>query len=427
MGKIVDMKRIVLALVLMLSILPGCATFPQAELSPNALNSKASQDKPYVVLVSLDGFRADYLDWYSPPFLNQMKAEGVSAAYMKSTYPSKTFPNHLSIVTGLNAENHGIVNNVFYDPQREQDFRASTPVCARDGSWFAGTPLWVAAEKQKMRSAVYFWPGSEPDIEGVRPSYYFHYDKKVSVDERVHQVRRWLALPPEERPHFLAIYFSDVDSAGHHFGPKSDEVKKAVLKVDSAVAEISKVIDKTGLPVNLVIVSDHGMEELDSKKVVYLEDLISLDEMKAVGDGTHVHLYMKNPRALERTYQALKKKNSSAFRFYKRSEIPQKHHYSKNPRIGDLLIEARDNFTVFRSRQKVEMEHGNHGYDPESPAMRAIFMAKGPGMQSHLKVDPFQNIEVYPFVMNLLQLENHQKVDARGDALKRVLIPKQSH
>ena len=426
MGKVVFMRKIFAIATLFILVLQGCAT-PEVRVSTNSLNSKASQMKPYVVLVSLDGFRADYLNWYSPPFLNRMKTQGVSAPYMKSTYPSKTFTNHLSLVTGLYAENHGIVNNNFYDPVRGQEFRASQPQFARDGSWFSGTPLWVAAEKESMRSAVYFWPGSEAELDGYRPSYYFHYDKKTSVEERVQQVKRWFNLPAEERPHFLAIYLSDVDTAGHHFGPRSAEVKNAVLKLDSAVAQISTLIEQTGLPVSLVVVSDHGMEELDAQKVVYLEDFISLHEVKAVGDGTHVHLFTKNAGSLEKTLAALKKKRTNAFKFYKRSELPQKYHYSKSPRIGDILIEAQGSYSVFRSRQFAVLEHGNHGYDPESPAMRAIFMAKGPQIQSNLEVKPFQNIEVYPFILKLLELPENQKVDARGDALKPALTPVKSH
>lgn len=342
---------------------------------------------------------------------------------MKSTYPSKTFTNHLSLVTGLYAENHGIVNNVFYDPDRDQEFRASTPQSARDGSWFSGTPLWVAAEKESMRSAVYFWPGSEADIDGYKPSYYFHYNKKTSIEDRVQQVKKWLSLPAEERPHFLAIYFSDIDSAGHHFGPRSAEVKNAVLKLDSAVAQISALIEQTGLPVSLVVVSDHGMEELDSKKVVYLEDFISLDELKAVGDGTHVHLFSKNVGSVEKAISALKKKKTNAFKFYKRSELPQKYHYSKSRRVGDILIEAQGPYSVFRSRKFGAFEPGSHGYDPESPAMRALFLAKGPELQSSLEVKPFQNIEVYPFILKLLQLPANKKVDARGDALEPAFTP----
>ena len=416
------MKKLIALFVLVLSVSPSCS-HPRLKVSPNPLNSRESLEKPYVVLVSLDGFRADYLDWYSPPFLTQLKNTGVSAQNMISTYPSKTFTNHLSIVTGLYAENHGIVDNVFFDPTRGLEFRASTPQSARDGSWFLGTPLWVAAEQQKMRSAVYYWPGSEAEIQGFRPTYYFHYNKQTSVDERVNQVKQWIELPAEERPHFLAIYFSDVDSAGHTFGPRSKEVKEAVLKLDQAMAQLSGFLDQTQLPINLVIVSDHGMQELDPKKVVYLEDFVDLTPVKAIGDGTHIHIYGSSDEAVEKTYQVLKKNQKSAFKVYKRAELPKKYHYSKNPRAGDLIVAAEDTYSVIRSRKSAHVEGGNHGYDPEIQAMRALFLAKGPQMKSQLKLKPFRNIEVYPFVLKLLGLPQTQSVDARGDVLDAALNP----
>lgn len=419
------MRKLIILLVIGLSVLSSCAS-SQLKTSPNALNSEESQNKPYVVLVSLDGFRADYLEWYSPPFLKKLKSVGLSAQNMIPTYPSKTFTNHLSIVTGLYAENHGIVDNVFYDPARGQEFRASTPQSARDGSWFSGTPLWVAAEKHGMRSAVYYWPGNEAEIDGYRPSYYFHYNKKTSVEERIKQIERWIKLPPQERPHFYAIYFSDVDSAGHEFGPKSKEVKDAVLKLDQAMAQLSQLLEQTQLPINLVIVSDHGMQALDLKKVIYLEDFVDLGSFKAVGDGTHVHIYSPQTDQLNAIYQKLKKNEASAFKVYKRAELPKRYHYSKNPRAGDIIVAAQDGFTVIRSRHTKKMEEGNHGYDPEGVAMRALFLAKGPQIKSPLEVKPFQNIEVYPFILKLLDLPRPQLMDASGDALSSALNPVQS-
>ncbi len=208
---------------------------------PNPPNTPATLSKHYVVLVSLDGFRYDYPKKYGAPHLQAMAAHGASAPDgMLPSYPSLTFPNHLSLITGLYPEHHGIVANTFFDPARGATYSYINPKTATDGSWYSGTPLWVLAEQQGMRSACLFWPGSEAEIQGKRPSYYLKYDDKLDDTKRIEQIAAWLALPPELRPHFITLYYSNVDHAGHTYGPDSDEVRAAVHHLDDMIGSYKK-------------------------------------------------------------------------------------------------------------------------------------------------------------------------------------------
>src|SRR5580692_6014690 len=227
-------------------------------------NTPEQQAKPYVILVSLDGFRYDYPRIYHSPNLDALGAGGASApAGMIPAYPSITFPNHYTIVTGLYPEHHGIVANVFYDPARKQVYSYKDEQTVTDGTWYGGTPLWVLAEQQGMRSACFFWPASEAEIQGKRPSYYLAYNDAFPDDKRVDQVLAWLQLPPEKRPHFITLYMSDTDHAGHAYGPDAPETAAAVHLVDDMIGKLSAGITTTGLPVDLIVLADHGMEKLD--------------------------------------------------------------------------------------------------------------------------------------------------------------------
>src|SRR5271156_2881881 len=229
-------------------------------------NTAAQQAKPYVILVSLDGFRYDYTTKYSAPNIVALGARGAGAPDgMIPSYPSVTFPNHYTLVTGLYPEHHGIVANAFYDPARKQIYSYRDPAAEVDGTWYGGTPLWVLAEQQGMRSACFFWPGSEADIQGVRPTYYMKYDQKYPDDKRVDQVLAWLKLPAEQRPHFITLYMSDVDGAGHSHGPDSAEVAEAVAKVDKEIGRLAAGVAELKLPVDLVVLADHGMTKVDGE------------------------------------------------------------------------------------------------------------------------------------------------------------------
>ena len=258
------MRRLVPALLLIaISAVAAHAVAhskPQVIETANGDNRPEQSAKHYVVLVSIDGFRYDYAKLYGAPHLNAIAKEGASAPDgMVPSYPSVTFPNHYTLVTGLYPEHHGIVAMSFYDPARKERYAFNDPKTVTDGSWYRGVPLWSLAEKQGMRAACFFWPGSEAEIAGARPSYYLKYDDAVPDEERVDQVVDWLKLPAAKRPHFITLYFAEVDHAGHEYGPDAPETRAAVRHVDSEIGTLRSHLAKLHLPIDLIVVSDHGM------------------------------------------------------------------------------------------------------------------------------------------------------------------------
>ena len=298
--------------------------------SEHGANGAAQQNAHYVILVSLDGFRYDYAEKYNAEHIRALGAAGATAPEgMIPAYPSLTFANHYTLATGLYPEHHGIVANNFYDPQRKRAYHMTDAAAVSDGSWYGGTPIWVLAEQQGMRAACFFWPGSEAEIQGTRPSYYLKYDEKIPDDLRVSQVLAWLRLPAEQRPHLITLYFSEVDHAGHEHGPESEEVRAAVQAVDKEVGGLMEGVAKTKLPVDVIVLSDHGMAKVQG-------DWITLDEYFPDADAS-VHfispgLYAKSEADAERVYEALRGK-SEKFEVYRRAQMPAALHDDSNSRI----------------------------------------------------------------------------------------------
>src|ERR1700722_6965191 len=373
-------------------------------------NSAAAQAAPYLILVSLDGFRYDYPQKYAAPNISAMGVRGASAPEgMIPAFPSVTFPNHYTIVTGLYPEHHGIVNNAFYDPARRKVYSYRDAAAETDGTWYAGTPLWVLAEQQGMRAACFFWAGSEAGIQGVRPTYYMKYDQKYPNDMRVEQVLAWLRLPAEKRPHFITLYFSDVDSAGHSHGPDSEQVRAAVAEVDREIGKLAAGVAELKLPVDLVVLADHGMEKVEG-------DWINLDQYfdkSLIVTPVEDLLYAKKKGDAALIYQALNGK-SDKFRVYRAGKVPAELHYDGNPRLGDPVVVPTGPYVVRVSAPGAvagaAMKFygppvGMHGYDPATMAsMKAIFFAAGPDIRAGATVKPFENVDVYPLVARILGL-----------------------
>ena len=408
-------RSLVLIQVVCMGIIGGCSSSLQVESIHD--NAAESQKRPYVLLISIDGYRNDYTDLYSPQNLKKFRDEGSSAKGILPVYPSKTFTNHLSIATGLYSENHGIVANSFYDPDRKESYSLSERQKVADGSWYRGVPLWVAAEMQGMLTAAFFWPGSEAAIQGVRPSYFYAYDNTISHEKRISQVVKWLKLPEAKRPHFIALYFSDVDSAGHHFGPRSEEVREAVLKVDRTLGQLFQQVNSLKLPLDILVVSDHGMQELDSKKVEYLDDYLDLNTVRLEGSGPQVLVYVKDPVKIKSTYELIRA-HEKHFQVYERRKMPEKFHYSHNSRSGDLVIVAEAPYSVGVRNPQAKMDPGNHGYDPDvTPSMQGIFYAEGPQIKKKQILEPFRNIHVYPLILKILGLKTLNPIDGKIDVL----------
>ncbi len=392
--------------------------------------TRAQQNSaPYVVLVSFDGFRHDYVKNFNPPNFKKFIAKGSGAEAMIPSFPSKTFPNHYTIVTGLNPGNHGLVDNAFYDPKRNVTYGMRKQALVVDPYYYGGVPLWELAKRNSMKSASYFWVGSEMSDEKRRPDYYFPFDDSIDPNIKVDQVINWLTLPESERPHLITLYFSSPDHEGHDFGPHAEQTKQAVLKADSLLNRLMTGIESTKLPVNVILVSDHGMYELTVKEETYIfiDELIDRKNpsVKLANGGTQAHLYINDSNKRDSVYAVLKKKEGK-FTVLMKEEFPSRWHYH-HERIGDLLVEAKPGYYIregsrerFMKSAKLGSKTGVHGYDPEATTdVRGIFYAQGPNIKSGITVKPFQNIHVYPLVAKILGLPL-PAIDGKSEVLDKL-------
>jgi len=376
----------------------------------NGPNSAWAQSQHYVVLVSLDGFRWDYAKRDNATHLLALAKRGVSAPQgMLPSYPSITFPNHFTIVTGLYPEHHGLVANKFIDPDRGARYNYTDPAFVADGSWYGGIPLWSLAESQGMRTASLLWVGSEAKIAGFLPSWYAHYDDKTeptpeSQQARIDDTVALLRLPPADRPHFITIYFSEPDHEGHDFGPDAPQTRAAVVKMDTIVGKLETALKATNLPIDLVIVSDHGMIRSQG-------DWINLDQFADLTgiDSAGSLLYAKTEADRARVYDQLKHA-SPQFVTYRLKNVPANLNYNQNPREGDPVIVATGPFAIRAHAPAAgESDHpptiGMHGFDPHLiPEMKASFFAAGPDLVPGKTVAPFENVNLYPWLAHMLGL-----------------------
>ena len=401
-----------LALASHISAGQGTALNPALPLThvDNGPNSPWAQSQHYVVLVSLDGFRWDYAKRDNATHLLALARRGVSAPEgMLPSYPSLTFPNHFTIVTGLYPEHHGLVANSFLDPARGARFAYTDPQAVTDGSWYSGVPLWSLAESQGMRTASFLWVGSEAKIAGFQPTWYAHYDSKSeptpeSQQARIDDTVALLRLAPAERPHFIAIYYSEPDHEGHEFGPDAPQNRAAELRMDAIVGKLESALKATGLPINLVVVSDHGMIKSEGDWI-NLDQFADLTGFDAVGSL----LYGKTEDDRARVYDQLKHA-SSQFVVYRLKNVPANLNFNQNPREGDPVIVATGPFAIRAHAPPAGQESrpptiGMHGFDPHLiPEMKAIFFAAGPDVVAGKTVAPFENVNLYPWLAHLLGL-----------------------
>lgn len=413
-----------LAALLFSVLLAACTTPPAA--APEAPAPSAASP---LLLVSLDGFMPDYLGRGLTPNLDALAEEGTRARWMTPSFPTLTFPNHYTVVTGLRPDRHGMVENAMFDPALGQ-FTLSNRAAVEDGRWWAdGEPVWVTAERQGLRTATMFWPGSEAEIHGIRPSHWFPFDSSRSIEDRVSQVLEWLALGEDERPAFLTLYFEHVDSAGHAVGPEGERVDQAIADVDAAMGELITGLRTLGLEnrVNLVITSDHGMAATSPDRVVLVEDIVPPGGASLVNVGSALTL---DPREghVEEVESALLGRHER-FECWRKGELPQRWAYGRHARIPAIFCQA-DTGWRFVSRERAARRPGgweggfnlgSHGFDPDDPAMRALFIAHGPDIRAGHVIEPFDNIHVQPLLLRLLEIEGPDGVDGDPAVLAPVL------
>lgn len=337
--------------------------------------------------------------------LRQLAATGVRAERMVPAFPSKTFPNHYTIVTGLYPEHHGIIGNVMFDAAIGRTFTISDTSVTHDPRWWGGEPLWITVERQGKKSASFFWVGSDIRIGGQLPTWYRTYDGHVPNRTRVRTVLEWLSMPGGTGPSFVSTYFSDVDDAGHRFGPDAPQTDSAIARVDSLVGALVDGIAARGLTerVNVVVVSDHGMTPLGADRVIYLDDYVDLSRMTVV-DLSPVGSLIPAASYAAETYARLKGAHPR-LQVYRKGEVPARLHFNAHARITPLVTLVDEGWTL-TTRAAVARrgppKGGAHGFDNQLPSMGALFVAAGPDFQQGVVTPPFQNIHVYSLLAGLL-------------------------
>ncbi len=368
----------------------------------------ASTSPHRVVLVSLDGFRWDYLQRPAARRLRELAATGVHAERLTPSFPSKTFPNHYTLVTGLHPENHGIAANVMRDSLLGRFATGSDP-SVRDARWYRGEPIWVTAERQGVRSAAYFWPGSEAAIGGVRPHWFYPFDITTSRAARVARILDWLAMPDSTAPRLIAAYFADVDTDGHNYGPLAAQTDSAIARVDSAVGAILDGIIALGASerTDLIVVSDHGMTEINAEHTIALDDYVSLDSLD-VGDWSPVAMLIPKAGRDAYVFNALAHA-SPHVQVFRKGSLPERLHYNTGDHVTPIVAIADEGWSIGTRASLASIRaghtYGAHGYDSQLVSMGALFVATGPDFRQGLAVPPFANIHLYPLLAAVLHLQ----------------------
>ncbi len=395
---------------------PGLET-PDPQSATGGENAASRLGAPHVVVVSLDGFASRYVGQYEPSALQALAAGGVWAPDgMIPVYPSKTFPNHYALATGMYPARNGIVANTFLDPARGAWYSLGDLSTVQDGSWYRGEPLWVTAERQGMVAASFYWVGSEAAVGGVRPSYWRQYDAGVPNDARVDQVLDWLAYPAQYRPHLVMLYFSTTDAVGHQFGPDSPEMAQAVASVDASLSRLIAGVE--ALPhanqVTLIVLSDHGMDHYAVSGRRYVADVVGLDGLIIPESGPAANVHVdEGIQAAEAVRDAVNT-GLDGVTAYLADEVPERFHYRGDPRIGNLVLMPDSGIVVYPANDRSESEGWTHGWDNALLSMRALFIASGPGLPSAREIEPFEAVHIYPLVTRILGLTPSGSID--GDA-----------
>jgi len=364
---------------------------------------------PLVILISLDGFKPSYINSSDTPHLLELMKSGASAQGLTPVFPSLTFPNHVSMITGQLPDSHGIVNNTMRDPQSDQRFSLSSREAVSNPFWWEESrPIWVTAHLHGLRSATLFWPGSETIIQGVRPDKWLPYQHDMSHEERLRILGQWLDLPPNQRPHFVTFYLSDVDSAGHRYGPNDPHVRQAVQKVDQTIGALIQGLKSRGLwqHAHLIVASDHGMAEAPSDKTIAVHKVLKGTPAAAwewVGPTSGVRL---NGAPLEDVMAQLTP--LAHMQCFPKAQLPSRWMMSKHRRIPDVVCLADIGYTISIDPSRPGPQ-GQHGYDPDLPDMLGILIAHGERIQPG-KFPVMSILQVHPLLVDLLGIAPHSGV-----------------
>jgi predicted AlkP superfamily pyrophosphatase or phosphodiesterase len=386
-----------------LLLLVACASAPRTAV-----------ERDSVLLVSIDALRADYLDLGITPNLARLANEGVRADWMTPSYPSLTFPNHYTLVTGLRPDHHGIIHNTMWDDAMG-GFKLSDRAAVGDTRWWGGEPIWIGAQKAGLRTATLFWPGSEAPIHGLRPTRWEAFDEHWTLDSRVDEVVGWLGEPSTTRPALATLYFEKVDKASHEFGPDSPQALVALRDADAAIGRLLQGLAARGRldRINLIVVSDHGMATVAPGHAIAVEDMVTPEEAIVVSIGQSIGVAPRAGHAL-----AVEGKLLGAhehFDCWRKHALPARWHYGQHSRVPPIVCQMHESWdalpreTLDKRAAVLRQTHGvgarargSHGYDPALPSMRAIFLARGPAFRRGARLPPFENVDVYPLLARLL-------------------------
>jgi len=364
-----------------------------------------------LLLISMDAFRWDYCDLHpnETPHLRALRESGASAKALIPVYPSNTFPNHYTIVTGLWPAHHGMINNNMFDPTLGLFFHNNQVAATHDSRWWGGEPIWVTAEKQGYASACSFWPGSEAEVGGHQPTYWKTYDYSVPFEKRLDELVGWLKAPAEKRPLVAAFYLEETNSQGHTFGPDSPELLAAIQLLDTRLGVILDRLKGEGITVNLVIVSDHGMTDVSLDRVVVLDDYLEMSQVQLDFDGPEAGLRPVGNATVDSIMAALAKLPPQV-KAYRAEDLPERFHLKNNPRIPPIWIAAEQGWGIYRNSYlntvRSHFHRGEHGYDPALESMRGILIVNGPAFKSGgVSIAPVENIHLYNLLCGALRLK----------------------
>jgi predicted AlkP superfamily pyrophosphatase or phosphodiesterase len=388
---------VAIAVALAVAVVAACRSAPPP-LRPGASVA------PTVILLSLDGWRWDYHTRAPLPAVRRLIDGGVRAEGLIPGFPSKTFPNHYSIVTGLYPGHHGVIGNSMVDPAIAGRFTLANREQVGNAAWWGGEPLWVTAIRQGRRAAALFWPGSEAAIGGIRPSEWAAYNEGLPNEDRVDRLLQWLDRPVAERPVLLLSYFSDVDDAGHTYGPESPQIRAALIRVDRAIGRLLAGLDARGLSgqANVVLVSDHGMAAVSPARVIVLSDYLDLATVDVVDVNPNLAIVPKTVSA-EDVYRRLAGAHPH-LRVYRKAETPPEWRFRDHPRVPAIVGVADEGWSIARRHLNAAavFSRGNHGYDPQVRSMHGLFVASGPAFRRGAVVPPFASVDVYDVLAQVL-------------------------
>lgn len=381
------------------------------------------KSKTTVVMVSIDGYRFDYTDKFNPPTIKEIKNNGFAATSLQPSFPTLTFPNHYTLATGLRPAHHGIVGNFFYDEKAKLEYGMNNGAAVNNPFFYGGTSLWKLAEDQGLIAGTLFWVGSEAPVGGKTATYVRPYKDDLPHSERIQQVIDWLSLPEPQRPQFVTLYFSKVDSAGHSAGSGSEEVKEAVLEIDAKLKVLRDFLKSSGLDYQLVLVSDHGMLEISN--FVMLGDEFNLSAFTIRERGAITYLYLDGQNDLvQETYEKLK--GDSRFDVYLRAEVPASFELEPTDKIGDIVVVAQPGYYIqpyatLPGAKPPTKNLANHGWKQTHPMMHGFFYAEGSKIKAGSSLPTVDNVNVYPFVASLLGVKIPQNLDGSVCPLLSVL------